>query len=391
MIKYIDPILNNFTILSITLLLIISLIFQLYFYLRYYTAVGRQLRQSKKQKLPYREDNPSVSVIICAKNEQENLRNFLPKILEQNYPNFEVIVVNDGSYDNSEDVLCDLRKKYSKLYFTSMPKDSRIISRKKLAITVGIKAAKNDILLFTDADCMPLSNQWIQLMVRNFTPGVEFVLGYGGYINKPKLINLIINYDTLFIGNQFLSFAKCKKPYMGVGRNMAYLKETFYNRKGFAGLLHIPSGDDDLLINTTATKNNTRIEVDPNSITLSEPKSNWIDWWRQKRRHLTTVPLYSGKSKFMLGLEPLTRGLFYLAILLGLTLFPHNQSLVIICLVAFFIRYCTQIIILNKRAKIWKSRPMILMPIIGDIFLPLCTLILLINSKFRKKKRRYSW
>lgn len=391
MIKYINPILSNYAVLSIAVLLTISFIFQLYFYLRYYTAVGRHLRLSKKGKIPYRTDAPPVSIIICAKNEQENLKNFLPHVLEQDYPNFEVIVVNDGSYDNSEDILCNMRNKYSHLYFTSMPKDSRIISRKKLAITVGIKAAKNDILLFTDADCMPVSNQWIKLMVRNFTPGVEFVIGYGGYFNKPKFINCLINYDTLFIGNQFLSFAKCNKPYMGVGRNMAYLKETFYNRKGFAGLLHIPSGDDDLLINTTATKKNTRIEVDPMSITLSEPKSKWIEWWRQKRRHLTTVPLYSEKSKFLLGLEPFTRGLFYLSILLGIILFPHNNSLLLYSLLLVLLRYCIQLVILNKRAQKWKSRPLILMPIIGDIFLPITTFILLVSSKLTRKKRRYSW
>ncbi len=212
-------------------------------------------RKANKGNIHFQTAQPPVSVIICAKNESKNLSDFLPSILTQDYPNYEVIVVNDGSTDESEIVLANLERTYKHLYHTYIPENVKVMSPKKLALTVGIKAAKYDYLLFTDADCQTVSDKWIANMMRNFSPETDFVLGYGAYEQKPGFLSHLVSYDTFFILLQYMGFAYRGKTYMGVGRNMAYRKQLFFDRKGFASILHLQSGDDDLFINKAATKN----------------------------------------------------------------------------------------------------------------------------------------
>lgn len=378
-------------LIILVLILGLSFFIQLVIYLFCYTSVNRQERRKRKGRMPLNEELSSVSVIICAKNEDFNLEDFLPHVLQQDYPNFEVIVVNDGSTDNTEDVLKSFGLQYPKLYTITVPNNTKIISHKKLAITLAVKASKNDILLFTDADCYPSSNQWIKNMVRNFTPQTEFVLGHGAYLKTKGFINSLIVYDNFFIGTQFLSYANMGLPYMGVGRNMAYRKTTFLKRNGFQGILNMISGDDDLIINQSATRKNTRIESSKEAITFSPTKTTFKEWMKQKRRHLTTTPVYSLKSKLIIGIEPLFRGLFYLAFLLILLHQPLSMVLNISVLSLFLIRYLVQIIVLNRRAKRWTTKPFIFMPIIGDILLPLINLYLLIIGAFRKKHQHIYW
>ena len=260
----------NFPIIEIVLigLLLLAFIYQLYFYFRYLFGVLRYRTRIIKNKIQFQTTQPPVSVIICAKDEVDNLRKYLPLILDQDYPEFEVIVVNDGSTDETENLLNALKKIYPKLRSTFVPMGVTNLSTKKLALTLGIKAAKYDWLLLTDADCVPEDKAWIKLMARNFTQETEFVLGYGAYFNKKGFVNRLITYDTLYIALQYLGFTLAGKPYMGVGRNMAYRKEVFFRQKGFASNLNLRSGDDDLMVNRAAHKTNTRIEIAPESTTL---------------------------------------------------------------------------------------------------------------------------
>ena len=382
--------LNNFDTVSIVFAAIFLLFFvvQIVYYLYFFTGVALRNKNLKNGKITVRDNQPPVSVIICAKNEQENLQNFLPSILEQNYPNFEVIVVNDGSYDDTEDVLNFLSKKYSNLYYTSISNEVKVLSPKKLAITVGIKAAKHDLLVFTDADCRPQSNNWLALMARNFLPKTEFVLGFGDYFTEKSIINHLISFDTLFIAMQYLGFAYRGSPYMGIGRNMAYRKETFFRMRGFAGHLHIASGDDDLLVNSAATKENTQIECTKESKTLSVPKKSFLRWLSQKSRHLSVAPLYSAKSKRMLGGEILSRTMFYL--FFTLLLLTKNIFFIIFALSLFLVRFIVQLVVINITAKQLGSRKFFLSIIFWEILLPLISLYLsTIGKLFHRKKRNY--
>jgi len=258
--------------------------------------------------------NKPISIIICAKNELENLRSHLPKILEQNYSEFEVIVVNDQSNDGSDILLKEFEKEYKYLVVVTIEKHINKHIGKKFALTLGIKTAKNEHLLLTDADCLPNSKNWTQLMCNNFNTA-DIVLGYGGYQKKKGLLNKIIRFDTFNVAQHYLSFALSKHTYMGVGRNMAYKKSLFFDNKGFANHIHIPSGDDDLFIQEVATKNNATIEINTQSHTSSEVIENWKEWSYQKRRHLTTAPLYKSKFKVLLALYPYAQLLFWSAII----------------------------------------------------------------------------
>lgn len=372
-------------------ILILSLIIQLGFYFIPYTAILHRTRKIKKGDVPHTVEQPPVSIIICARNEGDNLHRFLPLVLEQNYEDYEVIVVNDGSCDDTEEIIKDLQKVYHNLYITNIPQETRIISHKKLAITVGVKAAKNEILLFTDADCRPLTPNWITSIVRNFNDQTEFVLGHGNYYREHGFISKMVSYDTLTIAMQYMGFALLGYPYMGVGRNMSYRKSTFFNHKGFAGFLHVASGDDDLLINAFGKKHNTRIEPSLEAETLSLPKTTFRDWYYQKLRHLSTVDVYQSSSKMWIGLEPLSRGLFYLTILL-LTIFNYNNPVILsIVIASFLLRFLTQFIIINLTAKTYKDKGFGLSIILFDILLPLINLYILTIGKIFRRKAKFIW
>lgn len=371
--------------------LFITFTYQLYYYLRYMRAVIRTKRKITKGKIEFHSPNTPipVSVIICAKDEISNLRKYLAFVLEQDYPTYEVIVVNDGSGDETDDYLSELKKSYPHLRTTFVPAGATNTSTKKLALTLGIKAAKYDWLLLTDADCMPEDKTWISKMSRNFDPKIEFVLGYGAYFNKKSFINRLITYDTLFNALQYMGFAIAKKPYMGVGRNMAYHKDVFYRQKGFASNLHLRSGDDDLMVNQAANKHNTRVEVSNDSITWSEPKTSFKDWYFQKERHLSVSTFYTGVSKMRLIIEPMSRAVFY-ASFIAMLIFGNLISIVLAVLL-FACRFSVQYHVLNASAKHFGERKHFMGIMLFDILLPIISLFIMTFGRMGSKAKDIHW
>ncbi len=367
--------------------LLVAFAYQLYFYLRYIAGVLRQNRRRNKGKVSYSMDKPPVSVIIAAKDEEDNLRKFLVQILEQDYPEFEVIVINDASEDGTEDVCKALKEKYPYLHTTFVPKGTKNISTKKLAITLGVKAAKYDLLLFTDADCYPQSNLWIDKMVRNFTPQTDFVLGYGAYEEEKTMLNHLITYDTLFINLQYMGMAFAGKPYMGVGRNLAYRKSVFFREKGFSSSLNLLSGDDDLMVNKASCGENTRAEISSESITWSVPKKTFKNWYYQKIRHLSSSAYYKKSTKLNIGIEPVCRGAFYLFFVL--IMFLGSLNVVLAALALFLLRYIMQFVIVNRSSKLFLGRTYVGSLLLFDIFLPLLSLYVLLTGKSRKKNMKW--
>ena len=323
-----------------------------------------------------------ISIIICAKNEFENLRIYLPKILEQNYPKFEVIVVNDQSNDRSDALLERLEKKYKNLVVVTIEKHINQHIGKKFALTLGIKTAKYEYLLLTDADCFPNSKNWAQLMCNNFN-SADIILGYGGYKKRKGLLNKIIRFDTFNVAQQYLSYALSGCAYMGVGRNMAYKKSLFFDNKGFANHIHIPSGDDDLFIQEVATKNNVAIEINTLAHTGSEVIENWKGWSYQKRRHLTTAPLYKTKFKVLLALYPYAKFLFWMAVIL---LFIFKAHLVIV-LILLVVKLLTSYLVNYKSMKQLNSMDLYwIHPLYELIHLVLEGIFVLLNLVDKPKK-----
>ena len=375
----------NLIILAIgTVAILAAFVVQVYYYLHYFSAIIAENRKRKRNNFSaHNSPTPPVSVIICARNEEDNLREFLPKVLEQDYPNFEVIVVNDASEDNTSQVLDDFAKLYPHLYVTNMPNDINIISRKKLAVTVGVMAAKNELLLMTDADCYPASKDWIRSMVSNVTDGIEFVVGYGDYITERSIVNRLITYDTLFIAMQYMGFALRGKPYMAVGRNFLYRKSTFYKYKGFAGHLHIVSGDDDLLINKAGNATNTAVATRAESKTMSIAEPTMAKWLLQKSRHLTSSSLYTKSSRRRIGTEVASRALFYLLVVCGLVYADLYVSAFVLSL--FVLRFAMQAVVINKTAKRLQSRRYSISILIFDIVLPVISLWLMLKQRIRRR------
>jgi glycosyltransferase involved in cell wall biosynthesis len=277
----------------------------------YYTWFFRRVAFFKPKPKTRSQQHP-VSVIICARDEDENLARNLPGVLVQNYPSsYEVVAVNDNSVDDSKYILQELKKTFKSLNVIELTQEAKLIAGKKYPLSIGIREAKHEVLLLTDADCVPASEFWIQKMQDAYDENTEIVLGYGAYHKRPGPLNKLIRFETFHTALQYLSYALAGIPYMGVGRNLSYKKGLFFRNKGFSSINHIPSGDDDLFINKVANKQNTAVIIDPEAITRSVPKLSWKDWRKQKARHYTTAKFYKPKHKFLLGLYLITQFLFY--------------------------------------------------------------------------------
>ncbi|HEV7621146.1 MAG TPA: glycosyltransferase [Flavisolibacter sp.] len=312
---------------------------QLFYYLFFF----RRLSFYKTRNKEHSQQHP-VTIIICARDEYDNIINNLPGVLEQNYlTTHEVIVVNDNSIDDTKYILAELHKTFKKLQIVDLTQEAKMIAGKKFPLSIGIKEAKYEIVLLTDADCKPASENWLFKMQEVFADGVEIALGYGAYNKKSGFLNKAIRFETFHTALQYLSYALAGLPYMGVGRNLAYRKELFFKNKGFSSINNMPSGDDDLFINRVANKKNTAIVIEPEAFTYSEPKQTWKEWSKQKNRHYSTGRYYKASHKILLGLYSTSLVLFYPLLILSLIFFDWR-----IALIPFVIRMGIQCLIFKK-------------------------------------------
>ena len=338
---------------------------------------------------------PGVSVILAAHNEGYNLSNYLPALLSQDYPKYEVIVVDDGSEDNTREVVERYMTRDPRLHMTFVPYGARVRSTKKLALTLAAKAAQYDYLLLTDADCCPESNRWISEMMNGFLlptqncqTSKDIVLGFGAYFYEKGHINRLVRYDTLFNGLHYLGAALCGHPYMGVGRNLAYRKSLFFGSGGFTHLMDNKAGDDDLFVNHTSTRDNTAVALRRDAFTWSIAKTTFKEWWQQKRRHLSVSPAYRSETKWRLTMEPLTRGLFYAAVIAAVVYALHVSSWVLLAAAIglFLVRWIVQTTILNVSARRMGLHRFNLFTVLWfDITLPLVSLYMLVVPKRQTK------
>lgn len=307
-----------FILFSLYVLVVLD---QLFYYWMYFRRLAFYKAPKKGRNVE------GVSVIVCAKNEYYNLQKNLPVLLTQDHPAYEVVVVNDASDDETLELLKMMEREYEHLTLVNIPQNLNFFKGKKFPLSIGIKSAKYDILLLTDADCTPSSDLWVKRMTAGMKGEKQIVLGYGPYQKTSGLLNTLIRFDTLHVAIQYLSFSLSNLTYMGVGRNLAYHRSLFFKAKGFMSHYNLSSGDDDLFINRIATKTNTRIEIDYSTHCYSQAKQSYRAWLRQKRRHLSTGKLYKRKYKSLLGKYALTQLLFYALLI---PLFIANFNLIIV-------------------------------------------------------------
>lgn len=296
---------------------------QLFYYLFFFFRLA-----FFKSKSPLNTQTHAVSVIICSRDEAANLVKNLPGALVQNYrTTHEVIVVNDNSFDESKYILEEYHREFKHLHLVELKQEARFIPGKKFPLSIGIKTAKHEIVLLTDADCVPATEFWIEKMQEGYRDGIEIVLGYGPLHKKKGFFNKMVRWETFHTALQYLSYAQAGLAYMGVGRNLSYKKTVFFRHKGFSAHNHVPGGDDDLFINMASNKKNTAIVIDKDSFTLSEPATTWKQWIRQKKRHYTTSKFYKPIHKFLLGLYAFSHFLYYPLFILSLFLFDWRWVL----------------------------------------------------------------
>jgi cellulose synthase/poly-beta-1,6-N-acetylglucosamine synthase-like glycosyltransferase len=325
-----------------------------------------------------------VSVIICARDEAANLAKNLPGSLLQQYrTSHEVIVVDDNSFDDTRYLLEEFQKSFRQLHVVELKQEAKFIPGKKFPLSVGIKTAKYEIVLLTDADCVPAGEHWIETMQQAFDEKTEIVLGYGAYHKKKGLLNKFVRWETFHTALQYLSYSLAGIPYMGVGRNLSYKKQVFYRHKGFTAHNHVPSGDDDLFINMAANKKNTRINIDPESFTLSESPKSWKEWMRQKRRHYSTGKYYKPLHKFLLASYSFSHFLFYPLLVCSAIFYSWQLSLII-----FGIRFLLQAVILYPCMKKLKEEGLYPWFIFIDIWMFFYYLIFAFSTI---KKPKPSW
>jgi glycosyltransferase involved in cell wall biosynthesis len=290
---------------------------------------------------------PPVSVVIAARNEINNLQKNIPHWLSQEYPNFELIIADDGSTDGTSTYIAELAESNPKIKLVLLDAQYVKMHGKKIALTLAFKKAQNDYFLLTDADCVPSSPHWISKMAGSFTATKQIVLGYSPYEKRPGLLNKIIRYETVLTAMQYLGFAAKGKAYMGVGRNLGYSRAVYNSHNGFASHAHILAGDDDLFVQENANQTNVATCTDPNSFCISVPKSSFAAWRTQKKRHLWVGKFYSPQAKTRLMWYPISQLFFVTCIFVGFSI----GTWFVYPLLLLIIKWIPEWIIFGKQSK----------------------------------------
>lgn len=366
----------HFDLIGIVLLsvLLILLIIHSFFYLRYYTKPIRYKRKQIQQEA--QQNTPSVSVVIVSKNDSLNLEKNLPSILNQDYPNFEVIVVNEGATDETDFLLKRLKSDHSNLYSTFSPISDNNVRNKILPLTIGIKAARNEVLLFTEANCIISSDKWIRSMVKPIINKKEISLGFNNYISKNKFWKKLAIFDNLLFSIQYLSKAILNRPFIGTYRNIAFKKDLFFNNKGFSSVLNFECGEL-VFINKIMTKENTAVVLENDSFTATE-LSYYDQWKDSKIAYYKSKSNYSNFKPCVFSIETCCRFLFDISLIASIiySVSYYLWLYLSISILLGLLRFISQIICFRKFSRVFDSTRF-------SISIPYLELIqVLVNSRF---------
>lgn len=330
-----------------------------------------------------------VSVVICARDAYEYLIELVPALLQQDYPDFEIVIVNDCSDDDTEEYLKDLARKEPKIKPVQLKQHLNFFNGKKFPLSMGIKSAKNDLLVLTECNCMPTNDLWLRSVVEHYNDRTEIVIGYSPYMQRKGILNHLIRFDALQQGLLYLSAALKRHPYMGIGRNLSYRKELFYRNKGFISHYTTSVGDDDLFIGQAANKKNTEVLIDAENAIRTTPPRSFRLWMRQKSSRYSTIPKYSLRARLSLSLFYVSQFLFYASFiaLLGLYAQPAfaitNGAVFYIPILAFFflLRFGTQLFIYHKASRRLGEKGLLPGMLVYDLLFAILTPVLRLMGK----------
>lgn len=327
-----------------------------------------------------------ISIVISAKDEAHNLIKTLPVIAGQNYPNFEVVVVNDNSSDDTEFVIKDCINRFPNIRLVNLNSSVTNIHGKKFPLSIGIKAAAYENILLTDADCIPTSDQWLMKMARHYTGKKQMVIGYSTFYKKIGLLNGMIHYDILHSAIQYFSYYLAKMPFMGVGRNLSYTKSLFFDNKGFTSQYHLPYGDDVLFVNKVADYKICAIEYSPDAQTITRPKSHLKSWVTIKSYRNKAQKLFKPKHRFLLSIYNILMPLVYLFFGLSLYLSLHHPVYLIIVCSLMFLKYVVQYLVFGLSAKKLNEKGITPFIIFYDIIFSIINPIIFVITSLSKNR-----
>ena len=381
------PILTDPCTMALTIVLALSLVILCLYYGLFFFRVGHLKNSSRKKSA---EDEPlkPVSVILTAQNDGEWLRSNLVYLLEQDYPDFEVVVVDYLSTDDTQYVLQLLAKNYPHLRIVTLLENANGYQGLKYPFSIGIKSAKNDILLLAEPECMPMDTtnfNWIRSMVQGYRHDhIDIVLGYCGIAYKPSLFNWLQQYDNLDYSVEYLGAAALRHPFTGNGRNLSYRRSLFLKNDGFIYHYYIPYGADDMFVNQNARRRNTALVLTPEAYTYVQPQPTLRQWHQYRKHRDVTHLFYSFGLKCSRLAKPLSVFLFYLAgaLLLVLGTFPWQ---LLAAVLAFKLAW--QIVSTAQAARRLTVKPVIyiLSPLFEIYFLVVNTFLSIFPLSRQKK------
>lgn len=391
MLDYIFTLFSPVQVGLLSLLLLLFVLELLYLYVMY-NRVYNYARKATAGKVKYSDDLPSVSIIVYAHDEEAaSVLELLPLLLKQHYPHYEIIVVNDGAAFEVLNAISLMECEHDNLYLTSVPETVYNVSRKKLGITLGIKAAKGDVVLLTEAHCRPVGQEWIASMVRNFTPDVDVVLGYTR-MNKSgarRGVGFYL-YDRMIFVLRYMACAVMRRPFMGMSGNMAYRRDTFFANKGFSSTLNLHYGDDDLLINEIADRKNTRIELSDASIVESYYDNNAKAWSEMRMRYGFTARYMRKSPKGLFLLEGVLHYLFWIVVALVIV---FSMSNIVACVSAAVIALCywvLTVVVFHKACRTLGERFMVFLVPLFQLIRPFYALYNRLEARIYNKSN-FTW
>ena len=348
----------------------------------------------RRQRPKLDEELEPVSVVVCARDAYEQLTELIPALLRQNYPQFEVVVVNDCSEDETEEYLKDLERREPRVKPVQLRQHLNFFNGKKFPLSMGIKSASYDLMVLTDADCLPESDEWLRSMVSCYGSNTEVVIGYNRFNNIKGLLNKLIRFDSLQNGILYLSAALAGRPYMGVGKNLSYRKRLFFENKGFTSHYTMPAGDDDVFISQVATKRNTKACIDAENGIVATPSTSFWAWVRQRCNKYATIKMHRTSTRAWMAIHYWSQFLFYACFIALFFLkpafavasdLPYYTYYFPTLAVLFILRYVTQMIIYRGASRRLGEKGLLPGLLFWDAFFAIATPLFRITGRMTKE------
>ncbi|MCR5820819.1 MAG: glycosyltransferase [Bacteroidaceae bacterium] len=246
------------------------------------------------ENLPTAKLVEPLTIVIPAHNQAEQLRKHLPAILNQDYEDFEVVVVVIASSDDTVALLEAMEQRYKYLRHTSTPNSAHNISLERLALTLGIRGAQHEWVVVTQANAEPISKNWLYDIATTIRrhPKAELVLGFARYEkHSSNWFDLKIGFYRLWhaIAN-FDHVEACYPAVRGDGCNMAVRKSLFLSSSCFSETQNLSVGACELMANRLSNKYNTALCMDADAVVVEDKPTP--HQWNQLRLAYCAIRRY---------------------------------------------------------------------------------------------------